>query len=111
MGEPIALIRFPKLTKQETESVFPYEWFDNPIKLNNKKLLPYDSFLSKLRNINPLDKDYNDFESLTIKGLSSKQAVCKLRLNKILPTGDESYAYLRSICVRKGMKSFTDFLM
>ena len=38
------------------------------------------------------------------------QAVCKLRLNKIFPTGDENYAYLRSIWVSEGMKSFKDFL-
>ena len=43
--------------------------------------------------------------------LSSEQAVCKLRLNKILPTGDEKYAYLRSIWVSEGMKSSKDFLM
>ena len=42
---------------EETEGFFPYEWFDNPEKLNNKELPPYDSFFSKLRNINPLEKD------------------------------------------------------
>ena len=94
---------------EETKSFFPHEWFDNPQKLNNKELLPYYSFFIKLRNINPLEKDYNDFENLTIRGLSSKQAVCKLRLNKIPPTSDENYAYLRSICVSEGMKYFIDF--
>ena len=89
----------------------PYEWFDNPEKLNNKELPPYDSFISKLRNNIPLGKDYNDFENLTTSGLSSEQAVCKLRLNKIPPTGDENYAYLRSIWVSEGMKSFKDFLV
>ena len=39
---------------EETKSVFPYEWFDNPGNLNNKELPPYDSFFNKLRNINPL---------------------------------------------------------
>ena len=96
---------------EETKGFFPYEWFDNPEKLNNKELPPYNSFFSKLRNINPFEKDYNDFENLTTSGLSSKQAVCKLRLNKIPPTGNENYAYLRSIWVSEGMKSFKDFLM
>ena len=63
---------------KENEGFFPYEWFDNPEKLNNKELPPYDSFFSKLRNINLLEKDYNDFENLTTSGLSSEQAVCKL---------------------------------
>ena len=42
---------------EETKGFFPYEWFDNPKKLNNKKLPPYDSIVSKLRNINPLEKN------------------------------------------------------
>ena len=75
---------------EETKSFFPYEWFDNPEKLNKKDLPPYDSFFSKLHNNNSLEKNYNDFENITTNGLSSEQAVCKLRLNKIPPTGDES---------------------
>ena len=107
-----SLDSFLKVYKtEETKGFFPYEWFDNPEKLNNKEIPPYDSFFSKLRNINPLEKDYNDFENLTISGLSSGQAVCNLRLNKIPSTGDENYAYLRSIWVSEGMKSFKDFLM
>ena len=96
---------------KETKTFFPYEWFDNPEKLNSEELPPYVSFFSKLRNINPLEKDYNDFENLTTSSLSSYQAVCKLRLKKIPPTGDENYAYLWSIWVSEGMKSFKDFLM
>ena len=64
-----------------------------------------------MRNIKPLEKGYNDFENLTTSDLSSEQAVCKLRLNKVPPTGDENYAYLRSIWVSEGMKSFKDFLL
>ena len=55
--------------------------------------------------------NYNDFENLPTSGLSSEQAVCKLRLNKIPPTGDENYPYLRSIWVSEGMRSSKDFLM
>ena len=112
LGGATSLDSFLKAYKtEETKGFFPYEWFDNPEKLNNKELPPYDSFCSKLRNINLLEKDYNDFGNLTTSGLSSKQAVGKLRLNKIAPTGDENYAYLRSIWVSEGMKSFKDFLM
>ena len=84
---------------------------DNPEKLNNEELPPYDFFFSKLRNINALEKDCNDFENFSSSGLSTKQAVWKLRLKKIPPTGVENYAYLRSIGVSEGMKSFKDFLM
>ena len=59
-------------TTEETKGFFTYEWFDNPEKLNNKELPPYDSFFRKLRSINPLEKDYNDFENLTTSGLSSE---------------------------------------
>ena len=111
LGGATSLDSFFKAYKtEETKGIFPYEWFDNPEKLNNKELPPYDSFFSQLCNINPLEKDYNDFENLTTSGLSSEQAICKLRLNKIPPTADEKYAYLRSIWVSQGMRSFEDFL-
>ena len=111
-GGATSLNSFVKAHKtEETKNFFPNEWFENAEKLNNKDLPPCDSFLSKLRNIIPLEKYYNYFENLTTSGLSSEPAVCKLRLNKIPPTGDESYAYLRSIWVSEGMKSFKDFLM
>ena len=96
---------------EETKGFFTYEWFYNLEKLNNKELPPNDSFSSKLRNINPLEKDCNDFKNLTTSELSSEQAVCKLRLNKIIQTGDENYAYLRGIWVSEGMKYFIDFLI
>ena len=89
---------------EETKGFFPYEWFDNPEKLNNRELPPYDCFFSKLRKINPLENDYNDFENLTSSVLSTEQAVCRLRLRKIPPTVDENYAYLWSFCVSDGMK-------
>ena len=111
-GGAISLESFLKAYEtEETKGLFPYEWFDNPKKLNNKGLPPYDSFFSELRNINPLEKDYNDFENLTASGLSTEQAVCKVRLKKVPRTGDENYSYLRSICVSEGMKSFKYFLM
>ena len=112
LGGATSLGSFLKAYKtEETKGFFPYEWFDNPEKLNKKELPPYDSFFSKLRKIKPLKKDYNDFENLTTTGLSSEQAVCKLRPNKVPPTGDENCAYLRSIWVIEGLKSFQDFFM
>ena len=112
LGGATSLDSFLKAYKtEETKSFFPYDWFDNPEKLNNKELPPYDSFFSKLSNTNPLEKYYIDFENLLTSGSSSEQSVCKLRLNKIPSTDDETYAYLRSIWVSEGMKSFKDLLM
>ena len=42
---------------KETKGFLPYEWFECPEKMNNKKLPPYDSFLSFLRNGKHIEKD------------------------------------------------------
>ena len=69
LGGATSLDSFLKAYKtEETKGFFPYEWFDNPEKLNNKELSPYDSFFCKLRNINLLEKDYNDFENFITSG-------------------------------------------
>ena len=112
LGGATSLDSFLKAYKtEETKGFFPYDWFNNPEKLNNEELPPYDSSFRQLSNINPLKNDYNDFENLTTSGESSEQALCKLRINKIPPAGDENYAYLRRIWVTEGMKLFKDFLM
>ena len=112
LGGAFSLDWFLKAYKiEETKKFSPYECFDNPKKLKNKQLLPYDSFFSKLRLNNLLEKNYNDFENLNTSGLSTEQAVCKLRLKKLSPTSVENYAYFWSIWVSERMKSFRDFLM
>ena len=78
--------------------------------MNNKELPPYDSFFSFLRNSNPLEKDYNDFQNLVNSGLTTEQAVAKLRLDRIPPTGAENYLYLESVWEKNNMQYFSDFL-
>ena len=95
---------------KETKGFFPYEWFDCPEKMNDKELPPYDSFFSVLRNSNPLEKDYNDFQNLFNSGLTTEQAVVKLRMNRIPPTGAEKYSYLRSVWENNNMQYFSEFL-
>ena len=95
---------------KETKGFFPYEWIDCPEKMNNKELPPYDSFFSILRNSNPLEKDYNDFQNLVNSGLTTEQAVVKLRMDKIPPTGAENYSYLQSSRENNNMLYFSDFL-
>ena len=95
---------------KETKGLFPYEWFDCPEKKNNKELPPYDSFFSILRNSNPLEKDYNDFQNLVNNGLTTEEAVAKLRMDRIPPTGAENYSYLQSVWENKYMQRFSDFL-
>ena len=95
---------------KDTNSFFPYEWFDCPEEMNNKELLPFDSFFSILRNNNPLEKDYNDFQNLVNSGLTTEQAVAKLRRDRISPTGAENYSYLQSVWENNNMQNFSDFL-
>ena len=78
--------------------------------MNNKELPPYDYFFSILRNSNPLEKDYNDFQNLVNSGLTTEQAVAKLRVDRIPPTGAENFSYLQSVWENKNMQYFADFL-
>ena len=95
---------------KETKGFFPYEWFDCPDKMNNKELPPYDSFFSTLRNSSPLEKDHNDFQNLVNSGLTTEQAVVKLRMDGIPPTGAENHSYLQSVWEKNNMQYFSDFL-
>ena len=78
--------------------------------MNNKELPPSDSFFSIQRKSNPLEKDYNDFENFVNSGLTTEQAVAKLRMDRILPTGAENYSYLQSVWESNNMQNFSDFL-
>ena len=98
LGSATSLDSFLKAYKtKETKVFFPHEWFDCPEKLNNKELLPYDSFFSALRNSKPLEKNNNNFQNLVNSGLTTEQAVVKLRMDRIPPTGVENYLYLQSV--------------
>ena len=111
LGIATSLDYFLKTYKtKKTKGFFLYEWFDCPEKMNNKELPPYDSLFSVLRNSNPLEKDYNDFENLVNSGLATEQAVVKLRMDRIPPTGAENYSYLQSVWEKKNMQDFSDFL-
>ena len=83
LGGATSLDSFLKAYKaSETRGFFPYEWFDNPHKLDFPKLSPYEAFFSKIRNNNPLDKDFVDFEKLKKSGLDEQQALStKWRFN------------------------------
>ena len=111
LGGATSLDFFLKTYKtKDTKGFFPYEWFDCPEKKNNKELPPYDSFFSVLRNSNPLEKDYNDFQNLVNSDLTTEQAVVKLRMDRIPPFGVEKYLYLQSVWKNINMQYFSDFL-
>ena len=98
LGGAKYLDSFPKAYKTaETKGFFPYEWFDCPQKMNNSELPPYDLFFSKLRNVNPLEKDYSDYQKSLSSGLKSDEALSKMKLSKLTPSGEENYQYLLDI--------------
>ena len=50
--------------------------------MHNAELPPYDAFYSKLRSYNPLETEYTGYVNLLKKGLTTEQAVIKLKLSK-----------------------------
>ena len=78
--------------------------------MNNKEFSPYDSFFRILRKSNPLGKNYNGFQNLVNGGLTTEQAVIKLQMDRIPPTGAENYSCLQSVWENNNMQYFSDFL-
>ena len=94
----------------ETKGFFLYECFDCPQKMNNSELPPYDAFFSKLRNVNPLEKDVSDYQNLLSSGLKTEEALSKMKLSKPPPSGEENYQYLVDIWNHENRCTFKDFL-
>ena len=94
----------------ETKGFFRYECFDHPNEMRNRELPPYDAFYSKLRSCNPLETEYTDYVNLLKSGLTTEQAVIKLKLSKPSPTEIEHYHYLQQIWKQQQMSSFKEFL-
>ena len=49
--------------------------FDSANKLENEELPPYEAFFSKLRNNNPLDRDFKDYQKLRSSGLDEQKVL------------------------------------
>ena len=67
--------------------------------MNNSELRPYDAFFSKLRNVNPLEKDYSDYQNLLSSGLKTEEALSKMKLSKPPFSGEET----TTICLIYGI--------
>ena len=110
LGGATSLDSFLKAYKtSETKGFIPYGRFDHPDKMQNTELPPYDAFYSKLRSGNLLEAEYTDYVNLLKSGLTTEQAVVKLKLSKPPPTGIENYQYLLQIWKQEQMSSFKDF--
>ena len=111
LGGATSLDSFLKAYKtNETRGFFPYEWFDSPNKLDATFLPPYECFFSKLRDHNPLEKEFTDFTKLLNSGLSQQEALKKLRLKVAPPLGVDNYNYLKSVWEQEQMTTFQDFV-
>ena len=98
VGGALSLDSFLKAYKtSETKGFFPYEWFDCPQKMNNSELPPNDAFFSKLLKVNPLEKDYSDYQKLLSSGLKTEEALSKMKLSKPPISGEENYQYFLDI--------------
>ena len=111
LGGATSLDSFLKAYKSsETKGLLPYEWFDHRDKMQKTELPPFYAFYSKLHSCNPLEAEYTDYVNLLKSGLSTEQAVIKLKLSKAPPAGIENYHYLQQIWKQEQMSSFKDFL-
>ena len=111
LGGATSLDSFLKAYKtNETKGFFPYEWFDSPNKLDVTFLPPYECFFCKLRDHNPLEKEFTDFTKLLNSGLSQQEALKKLRLKVVPPWGFDNYNYLESVWEHEQMTTFQDFV-
>ena len=76
----------------------------------NTELRSYDAFYSKFRSCNPLKAEYTDYVNLLKSGLTTEQAVVKLKPSKPPLTGIENYHYLQQVWKQEQTSSFKDFL-
>ena len=111
LGGATILDSFLKAYKaSETKGFFPYEWFDNPDKLDFPELPPYEAFVSKLRNNNLLDKDFPDYRKLRNTGLDEQEVLKMLQIKTVPPSGLDNYNYVQDTWKKNGMTMFKDFL-
>ena len=82
-----ALTLFRKNKVSETNGFFPYEWFDNPEKLNNTQLSPYATLSSKLHNNYTVRKNDSDVHNLIDRCKTIKEILSKLKLTQPSSTG------------------------
>ena len=64
----------------ETKGLFPYERFDQPDKMPKTELPSYIAFYNKLFSCKFLEAENADSVKLLKSGLTSEQAVIKLKL-------------------------------
>ena len=95
---------------EEQKRYFPYEWFNSTEMLNNPFLPPIESFFSKLKNCNVLEKDFNDYQHLLSLGFEEGDAQKKLKLRERPITKEKNYNSIQCLWQEAGMRNFKDYL-
>ena len=95
---------------EEAKGYFPYEWFDSFTKFDCNYLPPYDSFFSKLKNLNPLEKDFSQFKKMMESGKEELDVLRELGLKEKALSGKENYALLEKLWKMEKITTFRDFL-
>ena len=97
MGQLLWTFFLKAYKASERKGFFPYEWFDNPDKPEFPELPPHEAFSSKLRNNDPLDKDFIDYEKLRKSRLDEEKALKKLHIKTVPPSCFflDNYNYLQ----------------
>ena len=60
--------------------------------------------------MNPLEKDYSDYQKLLSSGLKTEEALSRMKFSKPPPSGEENYQYLIDVWNQEKMCTFKDFL-
>ena len=60
--------------------------------------------------MNPLEKDYSDYQNLLSSGLKTEEALSKKKFSKPPPSGEENYQCLLDVWNYENMCTFKDFL-
>ena len=94
----------------ETKGFFPHEWFESLTKLDCHNIPPYGSFFSKLKDFNPLEKEFSEFEKLIQCGKDEKIILKEMGLKEKPLTGIQNYTLLADFWKKEGMKTFRGFL-
>ena len=89
-----------------TKRILPYESFNQP----HIELPPYNAPCSNFLSFNPLGAKYIDYVNLQKNGMTTEQAIVKLKLSKPPPKGIENYQYLEKIWKREQLSSSKVFL-
>ena len=77
--------------------------------MQSTELLLLDAFYTKFRRWNPLEWEYNDYGNFWKNGLTTEQAVIRLKQSKPPPTGNGNYQDLEQIWQQEQMNSLQDF--